>query len=99
MYIHCWGGHGRTGTLVALVLGMLYEIPCSQALRYTQARLPALPASRTASRTTRCRHCSASTGSATTPLSVRIPSSCYRKDKDIVFRNFWKRGVQKRRSR
>jgi hypothetical protein len=27
MYIHCWGGHGRTGTLVATMLGRLYGLP------------------------------------------------------------------------
>ncbi|WIA42418.1 hypothetical protein OEZ86_008416 [Tetradesmus obliquus] len=36
MYIHCWGGHGRTGTLVATMLGRLYGLPYSTALRYTQ---------------------------------------------------------------
>lgn len=37
MYIHCWGGHGRTGTLVAVMLGRLYNMPYTTALRYTQA--------------------------------------------------------------
>eukprot|EP00887_Chlorella_sp_A99_P003451 scaffold7.g3451.t1 len=37
LYIHCWGGHGRTGTLVATMLGRLYHVSCSGALRYTQA--------------------------------------------------------------
>lgn len=37
MYIHCWGGHGRTGTLVATMLGRLYCLPYTSALRYTQA--------------------------------------------------------------
>ncbi|GAB4815508.1 hypothetical protein N2152v2_002554 [Parachlorella kessleri] len=37
LYIHCWGGHGRTGTLVATMLGRLYSLSCSNALRYTQA--------------------------------------------------------------
>mmetsp|Transcript_2457 Transcript_2457/g.4125 ORF Transcript_2457/g.4125 Transcript_2457/m.4125 type:complete len:359 (+) Transcript_2457:184-1260(+) len=36
MYIHCWGGHGRTGTLVAVMLGRLYNLPYTTALRYTQ---------------------------------------------------------------
>lgn len=30
-YIHCWGGHGRSGTLVALVLNKL-GLPCKEAL-------------------------------------------------------------------
>lgn len=37
LYIHCWGGHGRTGTLVAVLLGRLYNLPYTTALRYTQA--------------------------------------------------------------
>ncbi|PRW34077.1 MAP kinase phosphatase 6 [Chlorella sorokiniana] len=37
MYIHCWGGHGRTGTLIATMLGRLYGITCASALRFTQA--------------------------------------------------------------
>ncbi|EFN57179.1 hypothetical protein CHLNCDRAFT_143577 [Chlorella variabilis] len=37
MYIHCWGGHGRTGTLVAVMLGRLYSVTCAAALRFTQA--------------------------------------------------------------
>lgn len=36
MYVHCWGGHGRTGTLVAVMLGRLYNLPYTSALRYTQ---------------------------------------------------------------
>ena len=36
MYIHCWGGHGRTGTLVAIMLSRLYCLPYTTALRYTQ---------------------------------------------------------------
>lgn len=31
------GGHGRTGTLVAILLGRLYGLPCTSALRLTQA--------------------------------------------------------------
>ena len=31
------GGHGRTGTLVAVMLGRLYDLPASTALRLTQA--------------------------------------------------------------
>jgi protein tyrosine phosphatase len=36
LYIHCWGGHGRTGTLVALMLSRLYNLSADQALKYTQ---------------------------------------------------------------
>jgi len=36
LYLHCWGGHGRTGTLVAVMLGMLYNISKAEALKRTQ---------------------------------------------------------------
>lgn len=32
-----WGGHGRTGTLLAVMLGRLYGVTCAAALRFTQA--------------------------------------------------------------
>ncbi|PSC76737.1 MAP kinase phosphatase 6 [Micractinium conductrix] len=37
LYVHCWGGHGRTGTLIAVMLGRMYGLTCAAALRYTQA--------------------------------------------------------------
>lgn len=36
LYIHCWGGHGRTGTLVAIMLARLYGLTGLEALHYTQ---------------------------------------------------------------
>ena len=36
LYIHCWGGHGRTGTVVAIMLGRMYDVTTSQALERTQ---------------------------------------------------------------
>ena len=36
LYVHCWGGHGRTGTIVAILLGLLYDMTAAQALEYTQ---------------------------------------------------------------
>jgi protein-tyrosine phosphatase len=36
MYVHCWGGHGRTGTLIAVMLSRLYGITTEEALLYTQ---------------------------------------------------------------
>ena len=36
LYIHCWGGHGRTGTLVSILLGRLYGMDARAALRYCQ---------------------------------------------------------------
>jgi len=26
LYVHCWGGHGRAGTVVSLLLGRLYHL-------------------------------------------------------------------------
>lgn len=37
VFAPCRGGHGRTGTLVAVMLGRLYDLPASGALRLTQA--------------------------------------------------------------
>ena len=36
LYIHCWGGHGRTGTLVAIMLSRLYGLSGLDSLHYTQ---------------------------------------------------------------
>jgi hypothetical protein len=35
-YLHCWGGHGRTGTLVAIILALLYGVGAAEALDRTQ---------------------------------------------------------------
>jgi len=35
VYIHCWGGHGRTGTVVGALLGRLYPLTPNQALQLT----------------------------------------------------------------
>lgn len=37
LYVHCWGGHGRTGTLVCLILGKLYGLRATTALYLCQA--------------------------------------------------------------
>jgi protein-tyrosine phosphatase len=37
LYVHCWGGHGRTGTLVSIMLGLLYGLSAQEAMEYTQA--------------------------------------------------------------
>eukprot|EP00798_Chlamydomonas_sp_ICE-L_P002067 gene2067-18251_t len=37
LYIHCWGGHGRTGTLVSVMLGRMYGLPYTAAMHYCQA--------------------------------------------------------------
>ena len=36
IYLHCWGGHGRTGTVVAVALGLLYGVSSAEALARTQ---------------------------------------------------------------
>jgi len=36
IYLHCWGGHGRTGTVVAVALGLMYDLSSSEALARTQ---------------------------------------------------------------
>ncbi|GBG28478.1 Hypothetical Protein FCC1311_047012 [Hondaea fermentalgiana] len=36
VYMHCWGGHGRTGTLVAVMLSLYYGIDAEEALLRTQ---------------------------------------------------------------
>ena len=37
IYLHCWGGHGRTGTLVCIILCILYEyLSVDNALNYCQ---------------------------------------------------------------
>jgi len=37
LYVHCWGGHGRTGTIIACLLARLAGLNASEALRYTEA--------------------------------------------------------------
>jgi len=32
MYIHCWGGHGRTGTVISILLGIIYDLHPEVAL-------------------------------------------------------------------
>ena len=34
--MHCWGGHGRTGTIIAVMLGRMYDVTTAQALARTQ---------------------------------------------------------------
>lgn len=36
VYLHCWGGHGRTGLVASIVLGMVYGISSSIAMQYVQ---------------------------------------------------------------
>ena len=35
VYVHCWGGHGRTGTIIALLLAQLYGVDAERALHLT----------------------------------------------------------------
>lgn len=36
MYIHCFGGHGRTGLITSILLGLLKEIPAMEAMKLNQ---------------------------------------------------------------
>lgn len=36
LYIHCWGGHGRTGTVVCIMLCIMYEISAEEAMERCQ---------------------------------------------------------------
>lgn len=31
IYLHCWGGHGRTGTVVSIMLHLMYGV-CNQRM-------------------------------------------------------------------
>mmetsp|Transcript_14351 Transcript_14351/g.21503 ORF Transcript_14351/g.21503 Transcript_14351/m.21503 type:complete len:590 (-) Transcript_14351:312-2081(-) len=35
-YLHCWGGHGRTGTLVCIMLHLMYGMDAHAAMAYCQ---------------------------------------------------------------
>jgi len=37
LYLHCWGGHGRTGTLVCIMLHLMYNLDPFQAMDRCQA--------------------------------------------------------------
>lgn len=37
IYIHCWGGHGRTGTVVSIMLHLMYGLSAIEAMRRCQA--------------------------------------------------------------
>ena len=37
MYLHCWGGHGRTGTIVCLMLHLMYQFTPLEAFKRCQA--------------------------------------------------------------
>eukprot|EP00639_Heterosigma_akashiwo_P021822 CAMPEP_0206401962 /NCGR_PEP_ID=MMETSP0294-20121207/26638_1 /ASSEMBLY_ACC=CAM_ASM_000327 /TAXON_ID=39354 /ORGANISM="Heterosigma akashiwo, Strain CCMP2393" /LENGTH=249 /DNA_ID=CAMNT_0053858875 /DNA_START=77 /DNA_END=822 /DNA_ORIENTATION=- len=36
MYLHCWGGHGRTGTVICLLLHLMYNYTADQAFERCQ---------------------------------------------------------------
>ncbi len=36
VYLHCWGGHGRAGTIGAMILGLWYRIPFQEAIEFLQ---------------------------------------------------------------
>ena len=36
LYLHCWGGHGRTGTLVCIILHLMYGLDAQEAMTRCQ---------------------------------------------------------------
>ena len=36
LYLHCWGGHGRTGTVVCIMLHLMYGLSAVDAMAYCQ---------------------------------------------------------------
>lgn len=36
LYIHCWGGHGRTGVVVCLMLHLMYGLTADEAMTYCE---------------------------------------------------------------
>ena len=36
IYLHCWGGHGRTGIIVCLVLHLMYGLTSQEAIKYCE---------------------------------------------------------------
>lgn len=36
LYVHCWGGHGRTGTVLSLMLGLVYGLGPMEAMAWVQ---------------------------------------------------------------
>lgn len=36
LYVHCWGGHGRAGTICSIILGLLYGLSGQEAMEYIQ---------------------------------------------------------------
>lgn len=36
VYLHCWGGHGRTGTLVCMILHLMYGLDAMEAMARCQ---------------------------------------------------------------
>ena len=37
IYLHCKGGHGRTGLIISILIGLMFKIPADDALNYCQA--------------------------------------------------------------
>merc|ERR1711939_1116571 len=36
IYLHCWGGHGRAGTVASILLGLLYGMDGPTAMEWVQ---------------------------------------------------------------
>ena len=37
VYLHCWGGHGRTGIMVCLVLHLVFKLSAEDAIEYCES--------------------------------------------------------------
>ena len=37
IYLHCKGGHGRTGLIISILIGLMFKITTDDALNYCQA--------------------------------------------------------------
>jgi protein tyrosine/serine phosphatase len=35
VYLHCWGGHSRTGTVICMLLARMFKLPFEKALKLT----------------------------------------------------------------
>ena len=36
LYLHCYGGHGRAGTVASLLLAVIYDLQPDDAMEYVQ---------------------------------------------------------------
>ena len=39
LYMHCWGGNGRTSTIATILISHLYKLPHQDALAYVLSNI------------------------------------------------------------